>query len=44
MNEYELGERAMSAIYEENSGNQHHRRNVVNERAFTALVKRALGE
>lgn len=40
----ELGVRVVSALFEENSGNQHHRRLVISGRAFDALIWSGTGE
>lgn len=39
----ELGERVLSAIYEENSGNPYHRMNTIRGRALDALIFGVLG-
>lgn len=40
----EIGERAIAAIYEENSGSVYHRINVVRGRAMDAVFARVLTE
>ena len=37
---YELGERVLSALYEENSGNKYHRQGIITDRWLDALVRR----
>jgi len=39
----ELGERVLSALYEENSGNPYHRMNTIRGRALDALIFGVLG-